>query len=221
MQNNEEVFTGKILEDRPGEYLLLEMEGETIKVIKYDDIEVVKIHNPKNNEGSFTFGQEILDKKNPLIDNQKDTANVNVSKLETSLTLKVSGYNGNILNGLFDDLSLYELSFMEVDKVKLNCTNLKIRQNVYNNCKKTDSLNITLLNIIPGLGSFVQGDYATAFYSIFSVAGAVIYNLNEGFGSDYYFAINLNGLFSYTLSFFAPVRYNKRYNKLLEERLSI
>ncbi|QEN05368.1 hypothetical protein EW093_11815 [Thiospirochaeta perfilievii] len=74
-----------------------------------------------------------------------------------------------------------------------------------------DTLKYTLLNIIPGLGSFMQKDYSAGFYTISSILFAVAYNLTyDTLGNDLYFIVNLNGVIAYVSSFLSPLRYNQK-----------
>lgn len=212
---DEEVITGYILEDTPGESVVIETLDGDIEVISYKDLLLIRPRVEKN--------KEKLDEKEeePLLQEKVEEALEEGVKTEDLKTAKAPSYNIDDLSFKLKNIALFSLYDLDFDEETLRNTDIEIRYIAYENSKKSEVTNYTLLNMIPGLGSILQGDYYSAAYTIGSIAVAMAYNLGDGFGTDYYFAINLNGIIAYTVSFFAPYRFNNSYNSLLKEKLEI
>lgn len=211
VKTNNEVITGYILEDNPGESIVIEIpEDNSIVVIPYSEFLLIK---PVETEL-----EKDVEKEEPSV--PKATEEVDEVNIEEEYEHEQS-YTSDDLSLKLANLDLFSLNSLTFDSNTLNNTEAEIRIDAFNENKKEEVLKYALLNIVPGLGSIVQGDYYSAAYTISSVLGSVVYNLNGGFGTDYYFIINLNGALAYATSFIAPYRFNNSYNELLKEKLQL
>lgn len=208
VKNSNEIVSGYIIEDRPGEFILLENEvNGDIVVIPYLDIIIIR---PKvKTEETFKI-PSVLD------------SIVGESIVIESIIIEpvLPEYKTEDFTGIMGDLSLTELNKVVVDSKKLRTFPLLIKIEMYNELKKDDTLKFTFLNLLPGFGSILQGDYYSGFYTLASVVSGILYNMgSNSSGTDLYFIINLHGALAYITGFFAPLRYNLKYNQLIKEKL--
>lgn len=214
VKTNNEVITGYLVEDNPGESIVIEtLEGKII-VIAYDEFLLIRPHSKV--EEVETIEEGIKEEEIP-----PEVTEPLEPKEKVKEEVKIPSYNIDDLSYKLQFQTIFALNDIVLDPELLENTTLEVRNKVYQESKKEEVLNYTLFNLIPGLGSILQGDYYSAAYTIGSILGAVAYNMGDGFGTDYYFVINLNGLIAYTASFFAPYRFNNTYNSLLKEKLDI
>lgn len=220
-KKDETTLLGIIIEDKPGEYLIIEDEAGDTWAISYDEIEFVRLYieNPLKNLEVITDDAE--DKDEPPDELPQEIIPEVLEDEALSNELPPLGYSSSDLSLQLKGLSIYSLNHLELDPWKVGETDLNIRNSVYNDSIRDDTLKFTLLNIVPGLGSILQGDYYSGLYTLTSVLGAVAYNLASPDGTDLTFIVNLNGAVAYLSSFFAPYRYNSKYNNLLKEKLDI
>jgi hypothetical protein len=220
-------ISGYILEDKPGELIVLESEdnGE-IFVIEYVDIVVVKAKTT----GVIT--EDVIQDSPELI--TTDTAetipdvvpiiipNIELPKIELNTKVDIELFQPDIVINELADMSLFELSSFDFKEENLESLTPGIKLKIYDEISKSDTLKFTLLNIVPGLGSMLQGDYYAGLYTLSSVLGSVLYNVvGSNTGTDYYFIVNLNGALAYASSFLAPLRYNLKYNETIKDKLSL
>lgn len=211
VKTNNEVITGYIIEDTPGESIIIENpEDQSITVIPYDELLLIKPVEKKDTV-------DIVEEEPILSEVVEEEEEVEVEEEY----VPDPSYSSDDLSLKLANLNLFSLSSISFDSEILSNTEVEIRNDAFNKNKKEEVLKYALLNVVPGLGSILQGDYYSAAYTISSVLGSVVYNLNGGFGTDYYFIINLNGALAYATSFIAPYRFNNSYNELLKEKLEL
>lgn len=217
--NDNTIVSGFILEDNPGVVLVIEsdVDGEII-VLSYKDILVVKAKTPiivTELEEEITI-EVIPDTTLPKI----YIDDVEIPHTEPVVSLQ--GFPKELIVRDLSDMSLFELHSFNFEADDLIGITPVIKLQIYDELKKEDTAKFTLLNIVPGLGSMLQGDYYAGIYTLTSVLGSVLYNVaGSGTGPDYYFIVNLNGALAYTSSFFAPLRYNQKYNQTVKDKLSL
>ncbi|MCP4178632.1 MAG: hypothetical protein GY756_12785, partial [bacterium] len=136
---------------------------------------------------------------------------------EETIAEKTTGYTYNSLFNELNGLSVFGIGNILLDPDLLLNTSVDIKDKVFQDLKKTDFKKYTLINIIPGLGSAIQGDYFSTIYVVLSIVGAIVYNLSDGFGTDFALAVNLNMVIAYVTSFFAPYNYSNNYNNKLND----
>lgn len=196
--------SGYILEDKPGEVMVLEIESGEIVVLSYDNIIVVK---PKKT----TVQEPVIIPEITVPDISIYKTDFNIIGPEIEIDIAVKEIRGLSLSAL-----------KSVDSTKFGGFSPVVKLDIYNIVKKDDTMKYTLLNIVPGLGSILQKDYYAGLYTLTSVLGGVLYNLaGSGTGTDYYFIANLNGVVAYVSGFFAPLRYNQNYNRSVKDKLSL
>lgn len=200
-----DVIIGNVEEDKPGSYIVIRDESGEIFVIKYENIISITVEGDKAEKT-----EEIEDLFiPPLFTIETESGNY-------SSDLFINNISGDLSGLSFRELNRYVLPDIYRDTLSAES-----KEEIYNRVRKDDTLKYTLLNIVPGLGSLMQGDYYAAGYTITSVLGAVLYNVANQAETDYYFLINLNGILSYAASFFAPYRFNSEYNETVKDKLSL
>lgn len=202
------VFRCRILEHKPGESILIEDSvSGSLRAFKDSEIYII---------------ERIINKKSDSAE-EENKQGYEVNNLDDSYVPEIlsnnKGYDKNSLLSICKDRPYRSLKPSLFDSSILNSTDLSIRTEVYSDLYKSDYLKYTAMNIAPGVGSIKQGDYLSAAYTIVSVLGALVYNLNDGFGTDYALAVNLNMCLAYGASFFAPYNYEREYNKKLRSIL--
>lgn len=211
---NGEIVTGYIKEDKTGEVVVIESDNDgELFVILYKDITTIRIKGKTLNPDNVIIKQDIAE---PIIENK-----IQIISPEINIDITPPLAKDFYINEL-KDKSLFQLYNYQFSKDEITTLKPEIVGDIYNELEKTDTLKYTLLNIIPGLGSMLQGDYYSGIYALSSVLGSVVYNLtNTGTGPDYYFVVNLNGILAYTTSFLAPLRYNRKYNQTVKDKLPL
>ncbi len=226
--NDNSIVSGYIIDDKPGEVIVLEsdVDGEII-VLEYKDIVVVKVKTT----GTVSEPEEdITNQIIPQIIPEISLPKTNTTKIEIiddeipqkELVVIKPEFSKELIIGNLGDMSLIQLNSYKFKIDDLIGITPGIKLQIYDEIKKEDTAKFTLLNIVPGLGSMLQGDYYAGAYTLTSVLGSILYNIvGSGTGTDYYFIVNLNGALAYVSSFFAPLRYNQKYNQTVKDKLSL
>lgn len=216
-------ITGYILEDKPSSYVMVETESGGLEIIKYDRIWAIRPVDAGEKKEIEEKEEVVIEEESEVIEGESSIASIPEEEIiivEDVEEVIIPVYSEIDLMDSLNDLSLVSLTYLELDN-KIQDTELFVRERVFEANKKDDTLKYTIWNILPGVGSFLQGDYYSAVYTVSSILATALYNLNDGFGTDLHFVVNLNAVFAYGVSFFAPARYNNKYNKTLESKLLI
>lgn len=221
-------ITGYIIEDNPQESVVMEdLEGELHVIIYSNVISISPVIRGERKK------EEIPEEKEPIkvvpevteveiIPEVVELPEEEIVITELEIEPIIPLIDTELIKREMTDLSLLELTRLSMDETFLKNSSRSKRYEIYDTLKKDDALTYSLWNIIPGVGSILQGDYSAAIYTLSSVLTTVAYNLiDTGTGNDFYFIINLNGALAYVSSFLAPYRYNNKYNNTLKDKLTL
>ncbi len=236
------ILKGVIIENKINEFVKIELAGGSVFRIEYEDIETIKKEKVLSDNSGANTGNSIV------INNAANATSESSSESSSSSSKDdIKGYTLSQLNLMFNDIKYNELKKINFNEGKMRDTEYDFRSATFTINKMDSVVSYSVLNwLLPGVGSFAQGDYGMggATLAVNIIGTIVIYSsylsylnyMSEYDSYDYAYdyddaydkAQEAAGIMTASAvvmslwnlgQIFAPSVFKSKYNKLLGDKL--